>query len=87
MQAQSLSEQFAKLAEGKQMRLNAETHLSLRLHLILAHYQQENELPITALVNESELGLQFDYSLFLHPGSEKVNIRIQAEKEDRLLPE
>ncbi|MEL7340113.1 MAG: hypothetical protein AAGM67_06475, partial [Bacteroidota bacterium] len=82
---QSLTEQFQQLQQGKELR--AQSHLSARLHQILAHYQHDHELPITALVTEAEMALQFNYELFLYPNSNKVNIRIQAEQEDPLLVE
>lgn len=87
VKAQSLAEQMQKLNQANQMRIDAETHLSNRLHLIVAHYQLENALPITALVTSEELALAFDNKLYLNPLTQKVGIRIQTEQADLLLPE
>ncbi|MEM6346736.1 MAG: S8 family serine peptidase [Bacteroidota bacterium] len=87
LQAQSLAEQMLKLKQAKQMRIDSETRLTERLHLILGHYQLDNGLPITALVSPEELALAFDNKLYLHPLTQKVGIRIQTEQAALLLPE
>ncbi|MEL7532093.1 MAG: S8 family serine peptidase [Bacteroidota bacterium] len=87
LNAQSLAEQMQQLKQAKQIRMDSETRLADRLHLILGHYQMENGLPITALVSSEELALAFDLKQYLDPLTQKVGIRIQTEQAELLLPE
>ncbi|MFK7925026.1 MAG: T9SS type A sorting domain-containing protein [Bacteroidia bacterium] len=85
--AQDFAEQTQQLVQGKQLRIDAGTRLSARLHVIVAHFQLENGLPLTAVVSAAELAANFDEKMFLDPISQKVGIRIQAEQAAQLLAE
>ena len=82
LKAQKNPTAIQQIKQGKAMRQTAGTLLSGKLHLILAHHQQNAGKKITALVTQAELDLAFDPSIFLFDNGGNIAIRIRTDGRD-----